>query len=153
MSEKKTILQSPFPIVAIKIFEDCISSVRKILKSEWYLLNNWYQLKDGQLEKNSKSETIKLLYGDNITVQAIVGKNGSGKSSLFEILYRMFNNLSYIITKGTERPKADELYYHHGIHAEMYFELEGELGCLQCDDFTICLPIRQQMLSDQTFGH
>ena len=133
MSDKSSFIQSPFAIVAIKVYEDCNSSVRKILKSDWYLLNNWYQLKDGHLEKNHNSDALKSLYGTNVTVQAIVGKNGSGKSSLLEILYRMFNNLSYIITKGTERPKADELYYHLGIYAEMYFELEGELGCLQCD--------------------
>lgn len=133
MSNKVTFTQSPFAIVAIKIYEDCNSSVRKILKSDWYLLNNWYQLKDGHLERNHNSDALKSLYGTNVTVQAIVGKNGSGKSSLLEILYRMFNNLSYIITKGTERPKADELYYHFGLHADMYFEQEGKLGCLSCD--------------------
>ena len=133
MSDKSSFIQSPFAIVAIKVYEDCNSSVRKILKSDWYLLNNWYQLKDGHLEKNHNSDALKSLYGTNVTVQAIVGKNGSGKSSLLELLYRMFNNLSYIITKGTERPKAEVLYYHFGLHADMYFELEGKLGCLSCD--------------------
>lgn len=35
----------------------------------------------------------KDFYGENIIVSAILGKNGSGKSSLLDIIYRVINYL------------------------------------------------------------
>lgn len=121
-------------LVAVRLFNDQSQKVRKVLKDEWYLLNNWYVLKDNELVKNDDELTShRHLYGRNVTVQAIVGKNGSGKSSLLELIYRLFNNLSYIITKGVKRPKAEDICYIDGIHAQLFFETEGKLGSLECD--------------------
>ncbi len=36
--------------------------------------------------------SIDNFYGDGIEVSAVVGKNGCGKSSLLEIIFRMMNN-------------------------------------------------------------
>lgn len=134
MNNKGRFEPSSTAIVAIRLFKDKNQKVRKVLKNEWYLLNNWYTLKGDELVKNDDELTShRHLYGRNVTVQAIVGKNGSGKSSLLELIYRMFNNLSYIITRGMKRPKAEDICYIDGIHAQLYFETEGKLGSLECD--------------------
>ena len=36
---------------------------------------------------------IPEFYGKNVRLHAIVGKNGSGKSSILDIMLRMINNL------------------------------------------------------------
>jgi len=134
MAKKGRFEQSSTALVAVKLFKDKNLKVRKVLKDEWYLLNNWYILKGNELVKNDDELTShRHLYGRNVTVQAIVGKNGSGKSSLLELIYRLFNNLSYIITRGMKRPKAKDICYIDGIHAQLFFETEGRLGSLECD--------------------
>lgn len=142
-------------LVAIRLFDDANHSIKKVLKDEWYLLNHWYVLKNNKLFRNDDEFTShRHLYGPNVTVQAIVGKNGSGKSSLLELIYRMFNNLSYIITKGMERPKAEDIYYINGIHAKLFFETEGELGSLECNGPNITLAwgnIIEKMSANQLF--
>lgn len=134
MAKKNQFQLSSTSIVAIRLFNDMNRNVRKVLKDEWYLLNNWYVLENNELVKNSDELTShRHLYGANVTVQAIVGKNGSGKSSLLELIYRLFNNLSYILTRGMKRPKAEDICYINGIHAQLFFETEGKLGSLECN--------------------
>lgn len=127
MPKKNKFQPSCTALVAVRLYDDTNQKVRKVLKDEWYLLNNWYTLKDDVLVENDDELTShRHLYGQNVTVQAIVGKNGSGKSSLLELIYRLFNNLSYIITRGMKRPKAEGICYIDGIHALLYFETEGK---------------------------
>lgn len=134
MTKKNEFQPSSTALVAVRLYDDKNQNVRKVLKDEWYLLNNWYVLKDNELVKNDDELTShRHLYGRNVTVQAVVGKNGSGKSSLLELIYRLFNNLSFIITRGMKRPKAEDICYIDGIHAQLYFETEGKLGSLECD--------------------
>ena len=95
MAKKNKFQPSCTSLVAVRLFNDQSQKVRKVLKDEWYLLNNWYVLKYNELVKNDDELTShRHLYGRNVTVQAIVGKNGSGKSSLLELIYRLFKNLS-----------------------------------------------------------
>lgn len=140
MAKRGRFEPSSTALVAVRLFKDKNQKVRKVLKNEWYLLNNWYMLEGDELVKNDDEFTShRHLYGQNVTVQAIVGKNGSGKSSLLELIYRLFNNLSYIITRGMKRPKAEDICYIDGIHAQLFFETEGKLGSLECDGPTLKL--------------
>jgi len=50
-----------------------------------------YDEKTNKLTIDENDDYIENFFGDNINVTAIVGKNGSGKSSVSEILYNIFH--------------------------------------------------------------
>lgn len=60
------------------------------------------------------------------------GVNGSGKSSLFEIIYRVINNLSCLLNRGKRRKTADDLYYVKDLYAELYYVVNGQLARISC---------------------
>lgn len=86
-----------FAIVAIKVESECLEYIRKVLKGGMYFFNHWYDEKNGELVPNHNADFIKGLYGNRVSVQAIVGQNGSGKSALMELVYRIINNLSMVM--------------------------------------------------------
>lgn len=126
-----------FALLALEVQDDCDPKIKKILKDKWYLFNDWYCVEGNLLVRNEGKGYIRNLYGSNISVSAIAGKNGSGKSSLMELVYRIANNLSFIITQGLERNAARPLFYVEGVCATLWFESDGCLGWVKCEDDSI----------------
>lgn len=76
----------------------------------------------------------------NVSVSAIVGMNGAGKSSLLELMFRMINNFSACLVGNTiRRNGADEIYFIPGIKATLDYEIRGMKGTLICDDGIVAL--------------
>lgn len=132
-ARKNNVSDSIFQIIAIRIDSKCKECLRKNLLDEYYLFNNRYRVTSGKLQKNdSYNDIVNSIFGSRITVHTIVGKNGSGKSSLLEILYRIINNFSAITERNLRRRAADTIYYVDGLWADLYYVIDSKLMCISC---------------------
>lgn len=97
-------------------------SMTKITKTMSFKLKKLDILKNCKYCKKLKPDLYEFLdndfiddfYGKNIEISVIVGKNGSGKSSLLEIIFRMMNNLSAYIAHGVNIDSSINMVYVGG---------------------------------------
>lgn len=86
-----------FKIIGVRPLKGCNKHVIKNLKSDtFYTFYNNYEFKDEKVIK-SEQQVPDNLYASNISLHAIVGMNGSGKSTIVELIIRIINNLSFYI--------------------------------------------------------
>ena len=123
-----------FSICALEILEGC--SCGRILKRGLYPFDDLLCFNpDGSFSGLNNSRVPKDFFGNNITVHAIVGENGSGKSSLLELMYRLINNFSFMLELGMHKSAgAMKLCYVQGIKANLYFMLDGQKGEVRAYD-------------------
>lgn len=117
-----------FKLIGIKPLDGLDQKFMKVLNKETvYTFYSAYDLKDTERIIYKKSKDLKLFnIGDleedtanklKVNVSAIVGKNGSGKSTITELVYVMINNLTkFLLGKTTELKLAEE-----PINCELYF--------------------------------
>ena len=111
----------------LKIYENC--KYRKKLESDTYEF-----LDEGSIDG---------FYGKNIEISVIVGKNGSGKSSLLEIIFRMMNNLSAYIAHGVNIDSSTNIVFVGGIYADLYYSIGKNEYVLQCRDKSLGLSCKE----------
>lgn len=109
-----------FRLLSLTIDERCSEKVRRNLFPGEYILCG------DVLEPQ--------FFGKNISVSAIVGKNGAGKSSLLELLFRMVNNFGYMLGANVRKNKKGSKYvkYVDGIFADLKYRIDDELVILKC---------------------
>lgn len=120
-----------FSLSVIHILPNCSPNLKKGLRDEFYKLNGRCEINRNKVELREENPLLGF-YGSRIKVEAIVGVNGSGKSSLFEIIYRVINNLSCLLNRGKRRKTADDLYYVKDLYAELYYVVNGQLARISC---------------------
>lgn len=134
LSTKQSIkeLNQHFSIVGLYVDEKCDNHLKKNLEIGHYFFNEWCELKEGKVQLSNYRKPEDNFFGGNISIQAIVGKNGSGKSSVLELMYRMINNFGVHLVKRQKRRAADVMYHIEGVHSDLYFVKGGTLGSLIC---------------------
>lgn len=131
MESKGKVTSKEFSLSVIHILPNCSPNLKKGLRDEFYKLNGRCKINRNKVELREENP-LEGFYGSRINVEAIVGVNGSGKSSLFEIIYRVINNLSCLLNRGKRRKTADDLYYVKDLYAELYYVVNGQLARISC---------------------
>lgn len=112
-------MHANYKLLKLVVGDRCKLSLRKVLKPREYVFT-------GDLPID--------FFGKNISISAIVGKNGAGKSSLLELMFRMINNFSCCLFSGSVRRNAsDVLYFVDGIYADLFYSIDGIEGHLSCE--------------------
>ena len=123
----------PLRLVGIQLFEETAVNIRKSLQPGWYaFIHTKEDIGTNKKKKPVLAEDV-CPYGfyntdeglPRIYISAIAGKNGSGKSSILDILYRILNNFASAIFSTEVGENADEVVLTCGLYARLYFEQDG----------------------------
>ena len=120
-----------FSIVALQLLPDCSKHIRKVLQEDWYFFTQKYHL-DPDTKYPIRNPDYKLpddFFDPKISISAIVGKNGCGKSTIVEIMLRVINNFAVNITAKAH--KDCQLYPVSDVNAALYFEIDGKLNFIE----------------------
>ena len=129
-----------FKLLALRVLDGCADHIKKCLHSNvyYYFCSDYRFDIDGKVYKGSryslplpenffslpKTDGIgnDIVQSPIININAIVGKNGDGKSTIVEIIIRLVNN--YISTKQRINKQFlgnRDLLFVSNLHAELFF--------------------------------
>lgn len=123
-------MKKQLKIIAIRPLKGCAEHILKVLKPgiTYFLYNNYEMIDGDQFIRRKKEEVLPIDFfrqKENtpyISISAIVGKNGDGKSSLIELMIRVLNNFAKIYNFGGD---TENLIYIKSINADLYFSVIG----------------------------
>jgi energy-coupling factor transporter ATP-binding protein EcfA2 len=113
------IQKTDFRLIALRPHKDCDVQYAKILTlGELYYFYNNYQIDDNDhIANTGELDSDFFLQSETtwINLSAIVGKNGSGKSTIIELLFMGLNNLA------AQQPLTQKLLKVKGVHVDIYY--------------------------------
>ena len=130
-------------LLAVQVQKECKEYIMRCLKPGmmYYLCNDYEITQSGngiwQVNKRRNTKTLSDSFyqihadsGMRINVSAIVGENGSGKSSIVELILRMINNCA--IHYGI-RAESCMLEYVEGVYARLFYMDGDNVYCLSME--------------------
>ena len=125
-----------FAIIAVRCDDKHCTGRKNLITGKIYNFLDGYSINEKTIRVDSERNVLNLLYDDynpentngvpHVQFSAIVGKNGSGKSSLIELMMRIINNFSTrLYGEVNSDPAANRLHYIDHVMATMWFALEG----------------------------
>ena len=117
-------------LIAIRPLQGCAEYIRKCLQAGnfYYFCDQFDISKDGEVKRNrDRRPVIPDLYRINgghthISLSAIVGKNGDGKSTIVELMLRLINNYALCV-KDLTHEDVNPTVVVKGVVAELYFRI------------------------------
>ena len=136
------------------------SMQRNLQTNEHYYFYSGIEISDELITiKKNVSDSLFNGIGINkhpnttVDICAIVGENGSGKSTIVDYVIRIINNLSTCIFGEEYRsPESGHLHYIEGVFAELYILIRDYIIKIECND-TILKTSKYLLLGfeDETF--
>ena len=134
-----------------RIKKDRYESVIRVLANDRasmsYVFCHNYTIDDGRAYLREEARNNEDFYkvGDiSVNVNAIVGKNGSGKSTILDIMLRLMNNTAYALRGGIDNNGSYELHYAECVFARLYIEkADGTISVIEQRDHNILMYSQQ----------
>ena len=112
-----------------------------------YVLCHDFVIYEGQAIHREELHINEDFYkaGDiSVNVNAIVGKNGSGKSTFLDIMLRLMNNTAYALRDGIDNNGSYELHYAECVFARLFIENgDGTISVIEQRDHNILMYSQQ----------
>lgn len=142
-------LDNSFAIVAVRCNSEYSTGKRKLAAGTIYYFLDGYSVDNGIVTTENR-ESLNSIYddylchqvSDNIHVQvsAIVGQNGSGKSSIVEFVMRLINNFAAkTFGEWKHGESSERLHYIHGICGDLWYIVERKMYQLKIENSNVSL--------------
>jgi energy-coupling factor transporter ATP-binding protein EcfA2 len=124
-----------FKIIALRPLPGCKREYRKILKPGqlYYFYNKYTIIRNAIRCTQGIPDDFYTSDRPEINVSAIVGKNGSGKSSLIELFIQAINNISLYFGINPD----EQLEEIRGLKVELYFQSDAYYKFVVRDTITL----------------
>lgn len=133
-------LDDAFYVFALRVTSKDSIGKRKLTANKFYYLLDGFTINEDRIlvSKERYKKTIYDYYinvgqssAPHVSISAIVGENGSGKSSLVEFELRLINNFSAVIFgEYSKEPGFAHLHFIDGVEGELYYVLKQNIYCL-----------------------
>lgn len=133
-------LDDAFYVFALRVTSKDSIGKRKLTANKFYYLLDGFTIYEDRIlvSKERYKKTIYDYYvnvrsssAPHVSVSAIVGENGSGKSSLVEFELRLINNFSAVIFGEYAKDNGlPHLHFIEGVEGELYYVLNQNVYCL-----------------------
>jgi len=152
--------------IALRVLSDDCTGKKNLEVNKYYCFQKGVTFVDethidvsSQLVKELKEGTVFDEYIcaagrddlPSVSITAIVGKNGSGKSSIIEMVMRLINNFA-TSTFGENPPTnkaVERLRYIDGIQAELYYLLDNNIYRLKVQYRNVCIDEYNGVIEDE----
>lgn len=137
--------------------EERYQSIMKVLKpKQKYYFYEGYTISKGKIKRNKQlipNDFYRINEANvpSLTVAAIVGENGQGKSSILELLMRILNNASFVLRKGLDKEYRSQLVFVFDIFACVYIEDTDDGHFYQIKQVGDVIFFRDQQDSNKTW--
>ena len=152
-----------FNIFAVVVTsEGCVGKRKLKAFTPYFFCDGWHfegskiiRSKKKMLYKSPYNEYLQSKNGLSLSISAIVGENGSGKSSLVEFIIRLINNFATSIFGEQNMTLAFEhLHYIDGVEGRLYFSIDGIPHMVSVENRSVTLEsfsLQQENKDEQQF--
>lgn len=130
-------IDAPFAIIAIRCDDNSCTGKKNLKVGQIYQFLDGYTITEDGIRVASWRESQNLLYDDyttenaneipHVIFSAVVGKNGSGKSSVVELLMRVINNFAvHVFGELQSDPAAEKLRYIDDVCATLWYIMNDQ---------------------------